>query len=164
MGLSMGLYLRKHEFVSKFDKDFATKRAGFYPEELEEFEADMAARSFLSKNVDYQVGYWRKANAIHRWFVHNCADGVDECQDVYVPVAQLKKLLEVCKKTLDDHTWAPELLPTTDGFFFGGQEYDDWYFEQLEYTVDLIEKVLKVLKNQEAASSAYYDVYYRASW
>ena len=26
------------------------------------------------------VAYWRKANAIHSWFVENCQDGVDECQ------------------------------------------------------------------------------------
>ena len=26
------------------------------------------------------VAYWRKANAIHRWFINNIADGVDNCE------------------------------------------------------------------------------------
>jgi hypothetical protein len=26
------------------------------------------------------VAYWRKANAIHKWFVEECQGGVDECQ------------------------------------------------------------------------------------
>ena len=26
------------------------------------------------------VGYWRKANAIHNYFVQRCQNGVDECQ------------------------------------------------------------------------------------
>jgi hypothetical protein len=30
--------------------------------------------------VETTVAYWRKANAIHSWFVQNVQDGVDECQ------------------------------------------------------------------------------------
>jgi hypothetical protein len=29
---------------------------------------------------------------------------------------------------------APELLPTTGGFFFGDLEYNEWYFNTLERT------------------------------
>lgn len=31
------------------------------------------------KNIIEQVGYWRKANAIHKWFVDNIQDGEDDC-------------------------------------------------------------------------------------
>ena len=27
------------------------------------------------KEITYRVGYWRKANAIHNWFVQNVQDG-----------------------------------------------------------------------------------------
>jgi hypothetical protein len=37
-----------------------------------------------------EVGYWRKANAVHGWFVRECADGVDECQEI--PVSKIKLL------------------------------------------------------------------------
>ena len=30
--------------------------------------------------IDEEVGYWRKANAIHKWFVDNVQDGNDDCK------------------------------------------------------------------------------------
>lgn len=30
--------------------------------------------------ISEQVGYWRKANAIHNWFVHRVQDGEDDCE------------------------------------------------------------------------------------
>ena len=43
------------------------------------------------------VGYWRKANQIHHWFVENVQDGEDDCGDYEVSVEQLKYLLDICK-------------------------------------------------------------------
>lgn len=53
------------------------------------------------KSVREEIAYWRKANQIHKWFVDNCADGVDECQVVPIDKADLEKLLSVAKKVLD---------------------------------------------------------------
>ena len=44
------------------------------------------------RSVKCEVGYWRKANHIHAWFVKNCQDGVDECQEVYVGKDKLQDL------------------------------------------------------------------------
>ena len=35
-------------------------------------------------SVRYRVAYWRKANAIHKWFVDHVQDGVDDCGEYYV--------------------------------------------------------------------------------
>jgi len=43
------------------------------------------------------VAQWRKANAIHNWFVINCQDGVDDCNDYYVSNEQLKELLKTIR-------------------------------------------------------------------
>ena len=88
------------------------------------------------------VGYWRKANAIHDWIVQNCADGVDECQHITVSGEQLIELRDTCQKVLDDNSIAEELLPTSTGFFFGGIEYDEWYFKGLKDTIDIINNAL----------------------
>lgn len=48
-----------------------------------------------------QVGYWRKANAIHGWIVNNCADGVDECQTIRISREQLEQLRFHCKAIMD---------------------------------------------------------------
>ena len=47
-----------------------------------------------------QVGYWRKANAIHAWFVKNVQGGEDDCRPYPVSLRQLQELLEVCRRVL----------------------------------------------------------------
>ena len=48
--------------------------------------------------IEEAVGYWRKANQIHKWFVDNCQDGEDDCRQAYVSLNQLKELLSLCKQ------------------------------------------------------------------
>ena len=33
-----------------------------------------------SGNLEFHIGYWRKANAIHNWFIQNVQNGKDECE------------------------------------------------------------------------------------
>ena len=44
---------------------------------------------------------WRKANAIHRWFVGNVQGGKDDCGIYEVDVSDLVKLHDACKTVLD---------------------------------------------------------------
>ena len=97
-------------------------------------------------NLDYvifQAGYWRKANQIHKWFVDNIQEGKDECQESYVSRDSLKKLLSVCKDTLKNKEKAKDIIPSQSGFFFGGTDYDEYFFKDIERTVKIIEKCLK---------------------
>lgn len=102
-----------------------------------------------------EIGYWRKANAIHRWFVNNVQDGVDDCKHYYVSKVQLKELLELVKEVKENPDDAEELLPTTSGFFFGSTAYDEFYKEDLERTIGILE---------EAIASDYCEIYYHSSW
>ena len=54
----------------------------------------------------------------------------------YVEVDTLKRLVDLCKEVLADNSKAEDLLPTQDGFFFGDTGYNDYYFEDLAYTVE----------------------------
>lgn len=48
-----------------------------------------------------QVGYWRKANHIHNWFVENIQDGEDDCAyHREVTKKDLEELLDVCETVL----------------------------------------------------------------
>ena len=110
------------------------------------------------KKVKYiieEAGYWRKANQIHRWFVENVQDGVDNCGDYYVERNQLQALLDLCKIVQKDHSKAEELLPSASGFFFGGTDYDEWYYNDIENTISILEDALED-KNGE--------YYYTSSW
>lgn len=109
--------------------------------------------------ITEEVGYWRKANHIHNWFVQNVQGGRDECQRAYVSKEDLEKLLSICKEVLADHSKAPELLPTTSGFFFGGTDYDEYYYQDVQDTINIIEPLLKELEENSMG-----DIYYQSSW
>lgn len=115
----------------------------------------------------FEVAYWRKANAIHAWFVRTVQDGKDECQRSYVDTKQLEELRSACQQILDtadadgiscDEDLARRLLPTQEGFFFGSQEYGRYYVQDLRDTVRQIDAVLSDPLNE------YADLYYRSSW
>lgn len=90
--------------------------------------------------VQEEIGYWRKANAIHGWIVENVADGVDDCSEIYIPFERIKELQDLCKEVLKKPHKAADLLPVTTGFFFGTYEYDEWYFDSLSETVGILDQ------------------------
>lgn len=111
-------------------------------------------------SITEQVGYWRKANHIHKWFVDNVQDSKDECQRSFVSLEQLQELLNVCEQVLADHDLASELLPTNSGFFFGATEYDEYYFEDIQETVVILTRVLATTDT----AWGHQTLYYQASW
>ena len=161
MGLDMYLYAEKY-FASSpswgTDRDREAVKNLVKMMDAEEVATEEEYRR-QSASVRMEIAYWRKANEIHNYFVKNCADGVDNCQSVYIEIEQLKDLLDRCKKILDDNSLAQELLPTVSGFFFGGTVYDEWYFESIQETVKKLEKIIPQI---EAHSD--WDIYYEASW
>lgn len=49
-----------------------------------------------------QVGYWRKANAIHAWLVNHVQDGEDDCTYHHECTKEiLEELLDTCKTVLE---------------------------------------------------------------
>lgn len=115
------------------------------PELYEELKPYIIQRGeyFHWESLFEEVGYWRKANAIHQWFVENVQNGVDNCGQYEVEKKKLEELLAYCKEIIEDHSKAEELLPTQSGFFFGSTEYDEWYFEYIKDTINILEKVLE---------------------
>jgi hypothetical protein len=181
MGLDM--YLSKKTYVKQWshiepEKQFQVevKRGG---EPYTDIKPDRV--SYVTEGV----GYWRKFNALHNWFVENCQDGKDECQESYVDrekleelivtLHEVKNILETSpkKKVQVENGWSngektfveievvedsrklDDLFPTSSGFFFGGTEYDEYYQEQVNETIELITDLLK----DETG-----EYYYQASW
>jgi hypothetical protein len=108
-------------------------------------------------NIEEEVGYWRKANQIHRWFVENVQGGVDDCGEYSVGKKQLEELLGLCREVLNDHSKAEELLPSAGGFFFGNTDYEEGYYDDVERTIVMLDKIL-------GETNPNQDIYYSSSW
>jgi hypothetical protein len=109
-----------------------------------------------SIEVSVNIAYWRKANAIHNWFVEVCQEGKDECQESYVGRDQLIELRDLCTEVLD--TKDATKLPPTAGFFFGSTEIDEWYWSDIEATRDKLDTIISNNALED------FDFYYHASW
>jgi len=152
MGLDM--YLEARRFLWIFDD--GTGRDAAVGKAIRDALPEMG--DMRPKHVVAEAMYWRKANAIHAWFVRNCQDGKDECQHTYVERDKLEELRDTINRVLADRGLAGELLPTQSGFFFGGTDYDGWYWKDLERTSKELTRLL------EDENLKGWDFYYHSSW
>lgn len=94
------------------------------------------------KELSCSAAYWRKANAIHQWFVDNVQDGEDDCQEYEVGRDELTALLILCQTVKEKQHAAVKLLPPSDGFFFGSQDIDEGYWQDIDYTIERLTQLL----------------------
>jgi hypothetical protein len=146
MGLDM--YLNAHQYVSPYGNE----------ELYAKLNAIKEMPTLRAKGISYEAIYWRKANAIHQWFINNVQKGVDDCGEYTVTRQALDCLMQVCGKVNTDHKCAKLYLPVADGFFFGSQVYDEDYFLEIQRT----EHMLNLLLHE--ADDDSWTFTYRASW
>ncbi|GAA0260165.1 hypothetical protein [Rhodanobacter caeni] len=150
MGLDMYLEAKRH--VAPCDpRTEPTRRAigtaiGYMPPK----EKPGQDASLLEvSGVTVRVGYWRKFDALHRWFVSNVQEGVDDCRPAFVSVDTLIELEGKLEQASDasvsasDHFTADVDETLEDG--------------EVDYT-------LKVLHHAKQLQEQGWDIYYRASW
>lgn len=182
MGLDM--YLSKKTYVKQWD----FKK----PKDQFQVTVKLGGKKFNGvkpERISYvteELMYWRKANQIHGWFVHNGSEIVEEVS-YRLTLEDLQNLLDTCKQVLDTLNksekkvvqvvggWKEgeeymvdvetydcedeirELLPPTEGFFYGSYEIDEWYKQTIEETLEFLERELP--NCQEDDEFEYY-----ASW
>ena len=192
-------YKTKENYDGSFERWCNCKLEDLPSLEVIEFYRQFYTKKYSLWDVDHkygymqiheQVGYWRKANSIHNWFVDHVQDGEDDC-DYHQEVTKgvLEDLLSTCEKVLAscemvsgkikngysyecgkkvsnmvdgkyiyDDSVAQELLPTTSGFFFGSTDYDEYYVQDIQETIDIITRVLETTDFEKEM------VYYVSSW
>lgn len=64
-------------------------------------ESDPTATTNSIIDAMEEVGYWRKANQIHGWFVENVQGGIDDCGYYKVSKQNVEELLSLCNQVLD---------------------------------------------------------------
>ncbi len=109
--------------------------------------------------MEEEAGYWRKANAIHNWFVQNCQDGEDDCRNAYVTISDLKELLSLCNEVLN-------VVRTKQGQVVNGYSFDAEgnKINSYEDGIEIInkEKIAELLPSASGFffGSTDYDQYY----
>lgn len=135
--------------------------------------------------VTEELMYWRKANQIHGWFTQNTSEITADVR-YYVTKTDLDVLMETCKTVLEvlnkspkktiqvaggwkdgeqymvdievyDEDITQDLLPPTEGFFYGSYVVDDWYKENVEETLKFLQEELPNCEDDD-------EFEYYASW
>ena len=159
MGLDM--YLEARRFVSGYSHSGEEENEMF--RQIVDTVGMLDVHDERFATVSVNVAYWRKANAIHDWFVKHVQDGEDDCKTYFVPREKLMELEELCRRVVQsgEPEVAAELLPTASGFFFGGTDYDEYYFEQIDWTAKRLAEILTKLPD---GGMRGVDFYYNSSW
>lgn len=184
MGLDM--YLEKKTYVKNWDhmnkenlNKITIKRDGKVREDID------------TKKITYiteEIGYWRKANAIHKFFIDKCGNGEDNGSSLYVERHVIKDLLDRCKKIIkasklvngnivERYKMKKEKLVScqepekniedpsvakellpTQGGFFFGS------LEYNQYYLSDIKNTKKICTEAIKAIDKGADIYYEASW
>ena len=157
MGLDMFLYRQQYVSGYKFSDESDTRAYDLILEVTGLERCDQAPHA----TVSVCVAYWRKANAIHKWFC-DLDGGRDECQKILVSVEQLGTLRALVHTVLLHPALASNILPPQSGFFFGSNEIDEWYMDDMKHTITQIDNALKDIPID--ASDWNYSFIYQASW
>ena len=171
MGLDM--YLYKKTWVSDNGLKLVEPDGKIQPERI--------------RCVYEEIGYWRKANAIHNWFVQNIQDGNDDNEEYEVSIEVLMRLRNTCLDVLASCELVPGKI--SDGYaaspgeplhevFVDGQMIRDSYVaEQLlptvsgfffggtdydQYYVEDLKNTVKII--EEALKDEYATYIYSSSW
>jgi hypothetical protein len=185
MGLDM--YLTKRVYVKNWDHmdddqrhQIVVKRGG------KPVPKDVINTDKVSEVVE-EIGYWRKANAVHAWFVRNVQNGEDDCKEYYVSREKATDLLEICqtivrdcklvkgkvsngKRMKDDGTWEEIFV---DGHVLSEPSVAHellptqagFFFGSTgydEWYLDDIKQTIEIMN--KALASTEGEIYYQSSW
>jgi hypothetical protein len=148
MGLDM--YLNAKRYLWNFPED------GPDAQTAKAIAEQMGLPNTRIKQIEAEAMYWRKANAIHKWFVDNVQGGTDDCGEYSASREQLQELLDLITEVIDSKDASK--LPPTSGFFFGSTDIDDWYWTDLQETKDRLTELL------EGDQFKGWDFSYHSSW
>ena len=107
----------------------------------------------LEKMIDEEVkdyylqydAYFRKVNFLFAYY-ENKGKMVEQYY-AFTDKEDIDDIIDRCERVLAHHSLANELLPTQSGFFFGGTDYDEYYFYDVKDCLNQMKKYRKLLKD-----------------
>ena len=126
-----------------------------YASNVKDVECEVNPEKEIKEQTE-ELAYWRKHNRLHGWFQNkweNKMGGMEDqpfnCVRYYVDSHDLDEL---------EFDLKGQLLPDTEGFFFGNDSYSyDEKEEQIKFDLKFVEDARKALKQGK-------HVYYTSWW
>lgn len=187
MGLDMFLYKDKSIHHNQWSDDTTKVEVKVSRNGIED-----RPMAFINQpvRVRVQIAYWRKFNALHKWFIDTCNSGRDDGNDVWVAPDDLQQLYKIIKKLKDElvlvdgkvangyslNDKGEKVYDYEDGKIIANPELaksllpteDGFFFgstdydEYYYYDIEYTEKILK--ETVEAPDFNEWRYYYKASW
>lgn len=149
-----GIYKERYfTFVEKLRpiiaKNYDWKIRPYTDEILELPELERKLEAETKDYWEQYNAYFRKVNFLFKYF-EDRGKMVDQYY-AFVEQEDVEDIIDKCEQILKDHNKAHELLPTQSGFFFGGTDYDEWYFHDVKDCLKQMKAYLKLFKKPGTA-------------
>ena len=89
--------------------------------------------------------YFRKVNFLFKYYEDR--GKMHDQYYAFTDASDIDDIIDRCERVLKNHELANELLPTQSGFFFGGTDYDGWYFSDVKDCLKQMKAYRKLLKD-----------------
>ena len=150
-----------HKYIVNYYGDFYVEKTMYH-----EYMGEIETYSILD-----QLARIVKANHIFNWFIHNVMHGVANKDYYEITKDNLESLLNACNKVRNEFTYnndkysvneavAEEYLPLMKerGIFFGTDNYDNIYANQVIEAINIINNILATTDFEKET------VYFNATW
>ncbi len=124
-------------------------------EHIQDGQDDCKEYEFSSEKMEELLTICKKVLDASKLVAGKIANGkeYDSVTKTWTPVL-------VDGRYIEDASVAKELLPTQSGFFFGSEDYDEYYLQDVKDTIEILEPLVKELKEGDYTGT----VYYQSSW
>lgn len=109
-------------------------------------------------DLDEELFYYRKVNQLQNYFEDK--HDIDNCGKVILTENIVKDILNRVNQVLENNELAEELFPTTNGFFYGGTDYDEYYYNIIKVIKENMNKLLNDYSEDLSNGKIYYTCWY----
>lgn len=146
-----GIYNERYfTFVQKLRpiiaKNYEWKIRPFTDAILELPELEALVEKEVNGYWEQYDAYFRKVNFLFKYF-EDKGKMVDQYY-AFVEPEDVEDIIDRCERIQKNHDLAHELLPTQSGFFFGGTDYDEYYFYDIKDCLRQMKQYLKLFKGE----------------
>ena len=115
---------------------------------------------FFTKKKVKEIGYFRKVNFLVKYFEDYCGLDTANQTPLRIHIKDIMDLKDRCSEVINNPNKAEELLPTTDGFFFGDTDYNEEYLKDVQEVYNYCLHLLDEFDALQDDESIWFEIWY----